>query len=171
MGLRDFTADKRTMPTITVDWSLAFQNSAATEAAAYWFLLRGDRQMPARRELSPSAMRGFLSFVNLVSIKGEGPDSYRLALQGQHTRDVFGHLAKCKLTEVLSIQEEQRWRECFDLARDSQKPVRLTTRVGTQGKLWLDCEVFMAPLADADGGSSIYWVFVSWPSEAASVAA
>jgi hypothetical protein len=171
MSLHLSAFEKPPMPTITVDWSLAFQSPVAKQAAGYWFSLRGDRDMPGRRELSPSAMRGFLSFVNLVAINGEGPGSYTIVLQGQHTRDVFGHVANRNLSEVLTPAEEQRWRESFDLTHNSQKPVRLATRVGTQGKLWLDCEVFIAPLADADGGSSLYWVFVSWPSEPASVAA
>src|SRR5436190_9621211 len=106
MGVRNFTADKPVMPAITVDWSLAFQSPVAKQAAGYWFSLRGDRDMPARRELSPSAMRAFLSFVNLVSVKGEGLGSYTVILQGQHTRDVFGHLANCYLSEVLTPAEE-----------------------------------------------------------------
>jgi hypothetical protein len=101
--------------------------------------------------------------VNLVAIDPSRDGSYVVRLQGQHTRDVFGHLATQSLAAVLSPQEEQRWRFCFDIVRDRGEPVRLATQVGTQGKLWLDCEVFIAPLCEGEGKpESFFWIFVSW---------
>jgi hypothetical protein len=109
-------------------------------------------------------MRRFLIFTNLVTVCGEGPGAYRIALQGQHTCGLFGLVANRNLTEILSAEEEERWRHCFDLVRNGERPVRLATRVGTKGLLWLDCETFIAPLSDK-GTVSFFWVFVSWIAE------
>lgn len=148
------------MPTITVDWDLAFENAVIKEAAAYWMSLRDERPMPSRGQLRPAGMRNFLTFVNLVDIVD---DSYVVTLQGAHTRQVFGHLARQKFVNLFTEEEDKRWRYCFDLVRDSGKPVRLYTQVGTQQQLWLDCEVFIAPLGDGPQAiQSLFWIFKSW---------
>jgi hypothetical protein len=56
-------------------------------------------------------------------------------------------LANRRWGEMFSVREQERWRYCFDLVRDRLHPVRLATRVGTQGKVWLDCEALVARCA------------------------
>ena len=106
--------------------------------------------MPSRQELQPSAMRSFLRFVSLVDVEPES-GIYRVTLQSSHTRELFGDLAQRKFGELFPEDVAQRWRNCFHLVRDTNLPVRLWTPVATQGKLWRQCEVFIAPLsASAD---------------------
>ena len=54
------------LPDIKVDWSLAFQRPETKAAAEYWNQLRGERPMPSRGELKPSAMRRYLAYVSIV---------------------------------------------------------------------------------------------------------
>ena len=145
-----------------VDRALAFERPETRAAATYWAALCGQRLMPSRSELKPSAMRRFLQFVNLVDINFEA-DSYMVTLQGAHTQQVFGNLRGQKFRDLFPPEVVKRWRECFQLTRDTNLPVRLSSQVGTQGKLWLQCEVLIAPLSGRDGGlESLLWVFVSW---------
>jgi hypothetical protein len=154
------------LPAITVDWDCAFQHRVTREAVSYWQSLRGDRDMPERTDLNPSSMRRFLQYVNLVELDPELPGYYIVRLQGAHTREVFGNLANRSWNEVFSGPEQDRWKYCFDLTRDSNRHVRLFTHVATQGQLWLDCEVLIAPLSNSDGKPPCYfWVFVSWLRE------
>lgn len=155
------------LPFITVDRGLTFERPPNQAAFAYWHALRGERPMPARSELKPSGMRTFLQFVNLVDIDPED-GSYMVGLQSPHTREVFGELTKRKFRELFPPPVAERWHYCFDLARKQGGPVRLTTQVGTQGQLWLQCEVLIAPLGESEVSAtlaSLFWIFVSWPRD------
>ena len=153
-------------PTIHVDWTLAFSRTENGKARAYWDSLRGERIMPARSELSPRGMREFLTHVNLVDVcPGSGRESidYMVTLQGSHGSEVFGPLARRKFSAGLSEVTARRLRECLTLARDSARPVRISSRVTGGDKFWLDSESFIAPLGDEAGCvTAIMWNFVSW---------
>lgn len=153
-----------TLPAITVDRALAFEHYFVRSAAEYWNSLRGDRPMPSRGELKPAAMRSFLRFVSIVDIR-PATGTYRVVLQSSHSRDVFGDLVDREFGELFPPEVAQRWRDCFNLVRDTAEPVRLSTQVGTHGKLWLQCEMFIAPLSGSPESSelaSLYWIFYSW---------
>lgn len=149
---------------ITVDWDLAFVQAPTRQGLAYWQSLRNSHQFPSRRALSPQAMRNFLGHVNLVDVVpgAGGSFDYIISLQGEHAREVFGHLAGRKLHEILSPPLEQRWRKSFDLPRAAAAPLRLFMRAGTAGKNWLGCEALLAPLGEAGRVHALFWVFASW---------
>ena len=149
---------------ITVDWGLAFTQSATKSGLAYWDALRGSRTMPARRDLSPRAMRGFLAHVNVVDVIQDSLHSfeYVVSLQGQHAHDVLGHVAGRRLGDVLSEPLAHRWRSCFDLSRSAATPVRLLTLASTQARNWLSCEALLAPLGDGETVQALFWVFAAW---------
>jgi hypothetical protein len=156
-------------PPIHVDWALQFSRPENRKALAYWNSLRGERQMPARSELSPRGMREFLTHVNLVDI---WPDSggcvvdYEVTLQGSHGLEVFGNLARRRLAAGLSAVTARRLRECWNIVRDSGRPVRISARVTGGDKFWLDSECLLAPLGDDPGRvTTIMWVFVSWAAD------
>lgn len=149
---------------IAVDWDLAFSQPATNMAFFYWRSLCGARKMPARHELSPQAMRAFLTYVNLIDIVADpvnGSFEYRVSLQGQHARDVHGHVARRKLDEALPRQSEQRWSYCFETVRQAARPARFRSLIN--GKQWLDGELLVAPLGDEKNGvESLFCVLVSW---------
>jgi hypothetical protein len=72
-------------PEITVDWELAFQNPITCGAGQYWVSLCGHRDMPARSDVRPSAMRRYLQYVNLVDVDPQQQDSYVVSLQGMQS--------------------------------------------------------------------------------------
>jgi len=155
---------RSSLPTITVDWSLAFQRPETKAAAAYWANLCADRPMPSRAELRPGAMRSFLSYLSLMDFDPQ-TGIYKVGLQSTHSREVFGNLKGRKFGELFPPDVAQRWRDSFNLVRDRPEPVRLWTQVGTQGKTWLQCEALIAPLSAGPESSelaSLFWVFVSW---------
>jgi hypothetical protein len=162
-----------TLPKITVDWTLGFTHPGIRLASEHWNAVRGQRNMPSRKELKPAAMRKFLRFVNLVDVE-PGTGIYRISLQSAHTAELFGEIAHHKFGELFEPAVAQRWRDCFNLVRDSARPVRLLSEVGSEEGFWRRCEVFIAPLSDNTEGaqlSSLFWVFASWArDEAAAVA-
>src|ERR1700721_585829 len=104
---------------ITVDWELAFTQDATKKGLSYWRTICGNRVMPARRDLSPRAMRDFLPHANVVDVIQDSLHSfdYVVSLQGQHAFEVLGQVAGRRLSQILSEALAQRWRSCFDLSR------------------------------------------------------
>ncbi len=113
-------------PPILVDWNLEFSRPQNRKAHAYWNAIRGDRQMPSRRALSPRGMREFLTHVNLVDVwpEAEGVVSYKVTLQGSHGLELLGHMAHRRLDSCLSEVTARRLRECLDHARNSARPLK-----------------------------------------------
>lgn len=158
---------------IAVDWELAFTRTPGKQAFAFWSELCAARPMPRRRDLDPRAMRSFLAHVNIIEItcpRDNTDVEYVVALQGQRALDVFGNVAQRRLSDVLPLNVEQRWRYCFELCRNAQSPVRLSSRICSGAKLWLDSESLLAPLGDAANGiDSLFLVFDCWPAPDAAV--
>ena len=152
---------------ITVDWELRFSRPQAQKALAYWQSLLAGRQMPARRELTPRAMKAFITYVNLVDVLSLGNDKwdYVISLQSADAHAVLGDIKGRRLAEIFPFAIERRWRGSFDLPRAGKAPVRLLTRASTGGKNWLACEVLLAPLGEREVVDSIFWVTVSWAAE------
>jgi hypothetical protein len=149
---------------ITVDWDLRFSRPQAQKALAYWRSLLGGRLMPARQELTPRAMKAFITYVNLVDVLSLGDDrwDYVISLQSADARAVLGDIKGRRLAEIFPPAVERRWRSSFDLPRAGGAPVRLLTRASTGNKNWLACEVLLAPLGEREEVDSIFWVTVSW---------
>src|SRR5579871_42041 len=82
MGAQPISKLEFAEPTIHVDWTGAFSRLENRKALTYWNSIRGDRQMPDRRDLSPRAMREFLTYVNLVDVRhcSNGVVEYEVAL-------------------------------------------------------------------------------------------
>ena len=156
-----------TLSPVTIDWNLGFVRETTKSAYAYWLSLCNGRKMPRRQELSPSRMRGFLQHVTLVSIVRDQPDGamdFMVTLQGQHTHDIYGPVAHRRLHEVLPAHLEQRWRDGLELAAESARPVRLSSRMSADGKSWLAGEVLIAPLGDDNQGvEGLFAALASWP--------
>jgi hypothetical protein len=124
--------------------------------------------MPARSELSPRAMRDFLSHVSVVDVVADAVHGfeYIVSLQGMHSREVLGNVKGRRLGEILSPELAERWRDCFGHSRAAAAPVRLLTRASTLSKNWLACEALIAPLGDGGGQlRSLFWVFAAWRAD------
>jgi hypothetical protein len=150
---------------VSIDWELNFLRPQPQKAALYWHSLLNGRLMPQRRELSPRAMKTFITYVNLVDVLSfDGQWDYAVSLQSADSFQVLGNIKGTRFTEIFPPLHAQRWRSSFDLSRENKRPVRLLTRASTRNKNWLACEVFLAPLGENDAVQSIFWVTVSWPA-------
>lgn len=153
---------------LVLDWELAFERAPTKQAFAYWQSLCKGRITPRRRELSPMRMRPFLTHVNLVDIAraygGAQPD-YIMALQGQHSRDIYGEVAHRKLHEALPPHIVQRWLYAFGHVLEAARPARFFSSISTGGDSCLKGEALIAPLGDEDGGiGSLFVVLATWLS-------
>jgi hypothetical protein len=152
---------------IEVDWRLAFTQPATNKGLFYWRTICGGRSMPSRRDLSPRAMRDFLTHANVVDVIQDSLHffDYVVSLQSQHACEVLGNVAGRRLGDIMSEALAQRWRSCFDLSRSAAVPVRLVTRASTQARNWLACEALLAPLGDGESVQALFWVFAAWRAE------
>ena len=54
------------MPPVHIDRLLNVTRASTTKGRDYWLALRGDKDMPARADISPRSMREFLPYVGLI---------------------------------------------------------------------------------------------------------
>jgi hypothetical protein len=150
------------LPPVAYDATLAFAHPALVKAFAYWNSRRGERAMPARADIRPQDMRGFLSHVGLIEVQpgtGGKPD-YFVRLAGTSIEEVLGKRTGRPLTDGLAPALAERWRAQFDMVLQSRQPLRATGRVGYDNKSWLEAEIFYAPLGEH--GATVSMVFIAF---------
>jgi hypothetical protein len=123
--------------------------------------------MPSRGDLDPAAMRRFSRHVGLIEIrKGTGPGvDYFIRLAGGAWEDVYGRMSGRYIHEFLPPDVAQRWREVFDAVRARKTPARVTAGVSLENKIWLDCEMLVAPLGEDGEPSMLFMTFVAWSAD------
>jgi len=148
-------------PPMVIDHELAFRHPANRAALDYWRDKAGARAMPGRGQIDPVEMRGFLPHIGLADVGAPGsePPRYRVRVAGSVIEEVFGPVTGRTLEEALPPPIAARWRMIFDATLHGRAPVRATTRVTHDGKLFLTAEVLMAPLSD--DGKTVSMVFAS----------
>lgn len=70
--------------------SVAGSFARLTALYRYWEAKRGDRKMPARRDLRPEEMREFLGYVVLVDVESAVPPRFRFRLVGAEIAGAYG---------------------------------------------------------------------------------
>src|ERR1700744_2260073 len=117
------------LPHYVIDESAAFTRPATIKALAYWRSQKGDRAMPSRSDISPSALRSVLPQIALVEIpaKGDRPAAYIIRLAGDAIHQVFGPLTGKPIDEFLPPDALSRWIACFAAVRTALAPVRVIT--------------------------------------------
>jgi hypothetical protein len=150
------------------DRNLAFRNPAIVQAFEYWQARRGGRAMPARVDIDPSEMRGFLPHVCLIEAQkhaGAATD-YHIRVAGTHVETVFGPITGRSLPQFLPAEIEERWRYLFDRCLSDAAPLRVTGAIAFERKSWLDAEILMAPLqAGAEDPGMLFAAFAAWRRE------
>jgi hypothetical protein len=125
--------------------------------------------MPARPEIDPIEMRGFLPNVVLIELRRMGdaadaPVDYFIRLAGTQVEQVFGRISAGLLGDALPTKYVQRWRHLFDEAL-AQGPVRCRSKVGFREQTFLEGEVLVAPLGDGERPAMLFVVFAFWPGD------
>lgn len=150
---------------IYVERDLSFRDPLNRQALAYWRSKAAARALPARADLDPVDMRGFVANVALVESLAGGDDSgrpiFRIRLAGTAVEDVFGHLTGKALGE-LPEYFAARWRDLFQAGVDARVPLRATTRVTLERREHLTAEALLAPLSDDRTSVSMLFVCVGF---------
>jgi hypothetical protein len=155
------------LPEFVIDRSATFTRPATAKALEYWRSRKGDRAMPSRGDISPSALRGVLPQIALVDVPGPGDRStaYTVRLAGEAVLQVFGPLTGKSIDEFLPPEILERWMACFEAARTSAAPVRAASRVAYQNKTWLQSEVLLAPLGQDGHVFMLFAAVETWPAD------
>lgn len=149
---------------VTYDESCAFEHPALRAAFEYWQKLCGDRPMPSRRDINPSAMRKFIAHVGVIDILVAADESvsYFVRVAGAEVERVPGLRSGKALLDGVPADMASRWLEPHERLRLSGKPLRGFGRI-VGGKTWLMGEYLHAPLGDGDGTTSIFGAFAATP--------
>ena len=160
---------RREMPPFVIDKTATFSRSATIQAFEYWRARKGDRDMPSRADISPSALRGVLPNIALVDVPAAGsrPTAYTVRLAGDAIHQVFGPLTGKPIDEFLPPEILERWVTCFEAARTSAAPVRVSSRIAYQNKTWLQSEVLLAPLGQDGHVFMLFTAVDVWPADPA----
>jgi hypothetical protein len=70
--------------------SVAGEHARLTGIYRYWEAKRGERKMPARRDLRPEEMREFLGYLVLVDVEPSTPPRFRFRLVGSEIVGAYG---------------------------------------------------------------------------------
>ena len=153
-------------PPIEIDPTVTLTRPMTIRAYEYWQSARVARAMPARKDISPQAMRAFVSHVALVELRAGsgGKLDYVMRLAGARIEDVFGSITGRALQEFMPAQIESRWRWTMDKAVAAAAPLRVSSRVAFGDKTWLQAEVLLAPLGNAGTVSMLFGAIEIWPA-------
>ncbi len=150
-----------------IDTSAAFTRPATIRVLEYWRSRKGDRGMPSRADISPSALRPLLPQIALVDVptSSERPTAYTIRLAGDAIHQLFGPLTGKPIDEFLPPEALERWIACFEAVRTSAAPVRVAApQVAYGGKNWLQAEVLLAPLGQDGRVLMLLAAVDTWPA-------
>lgn len=153
------------MPPVHIDRLLNVTRTSTTKGRDYWLSLRGDKEMPARADISPRSMREFLPYVGLIEFTPlpGGEEDYSVRLAGGKVEEIFGSLTGQSLRDTLPPEIAARWRLVFDEVRRSKSPLVATSRVAFNNQRHLKQEVFVAPLGEDGTVQMLFGVLDIWP--------
>lgn len=162
MVLPDISPNEHDLPPIVIDPSLQFTRKPPADGYAYWASLRRDRAMPARRDIDPVAMRGFLPHVCLVEVhRGKGPlPDYRIRLAGTFLARHWGETTGKWINEFAPPYMQKRMHYTFGALLEARAALRITGAFALENRSWLTVESCLAPLSD--DGQIISMIFVVW---------
>jgi hypothetical protein len=153
-------------PAVDIDYDVALTRESNRKAYEYWQARRGDRSWPARKDITPQGMKGFMRHVGLVEVRkmADGHATYFIRFAGAKIESVFGPITGKTLSEFLPASLEGRWRLVFDQALKGRRPVRIASRVAFQGKTYLANEVLLAPMGEEGEVTMLFAAVDVWPA-------
>lgn len=126
---------------------LRFRSDKLRRLYQYWLQKRGDRPMPARRDMDPLDLRFVLGDIALVEVLRD-PLRYRFRLDGTRQVERFGVDMTGKMLDDLPDTTMRRLTEqSYGNVVASGKPAAYQRDVMTEGRVFV-YEVAMLPLQD-----------------------
>ncbi len=129
----------------TKDESLAFESPILRDAYAAWSRVGG---IPARSAFTPRTSKTFLG--NLLIFEWKN-DTFLIRLMGTRISSVVGEMQGKLLEEAVPVEVAQRWKIVLSDVMQEAKPVRVVKTVAFNDLHYLQAELFLAPLLDAEG--------------------
>ncbi len=153
-------------PPVSFDLPASLTREPVMKGYRYWQAARGERDMPARKDMSPQGMRDFVSHVGLVEVRRDedGRYDFFIRLAGAKIENVFGSITGKALGQFLPADVEARWRSVFEVALQAKVPVSTTSRVVFGGKGYLVSETLIAPLGDGGEVTLLFAAIDTWPA-------
>lgn len=120
------------------------------ELYQYWDSKRGDRTMPARRDIDPAELKHLLPYLLIVDLEAE-PFRVRYRLLGTKVVAESGNdFTGRYLDEMLAGDTEDEWETCYRLVWRDKRPIFGAATVPMLGGDPFDYEFGICPLG-ADG--------------------
>lgn len=142
----------------TKDESLAFESPILKEAYAAWSRVGG---IPARSAFTPRISKTFLG--NLLIFEWKN-DTFLIRLMGTRISAVLGEMQGKVLEEAVPVEVAQRWKIVLRDVMHDAKPVRVVKTVAFNDLHYLQAELFLAPLLDAEGQLTMVFAVATFRS-------
>ncbi len=147
------------------DGELCFRAPKLQECLDVWTRACAGRPMPARTDLTPRAMKSFLSNVIVWDVlRSESGMRFRVRVMGTATQRVWRGKAGDVIDEVVPEPFRTRWHRIAQLSLDRRAPMRCHGVVQFANMTYYNSETFQAPLAnDGEAPDSILFVHIVEP--------
>jgi hypothetical protein len=133
------------------DAGLAFGAASLQEAHRVWHEKADGRAMPSREDMSPRALKSFLTEVALHDIVYEGDNiRFRSRVTGTELARTHGSGRGQFIDEAVPSPFRERWTAMLKLALDVGGPVRVSSPIEFQNRTYLQAEILCAPLGSVD---------------------
>jgi hypothetical protein len=129
------------------DAGLAFSAANLLEAQRVWHEKADGRAMPAREDMSPRALKSFLTEVALHDVVYEADKiRFRSRVTGTQLARTHGSGRGHFIDEAVPSPFRERWTAMLKLALDVGGPARVTSPIEYQKRDYLQAEILCAPL-------------------------
>lgn len=142
------------------DNSLTFDSPILKEACETWHAL-AENTVPPRSRFSARAVKNFVG--HLVIFERQAEDIL-IRLMGTRISAVIGEMQGKTLTQVLLAEVATRWTNAIDAVITAKKPIRVVTTTNFNDLNFLEAEIFMAPLCDEHGITTMVFAAVVFRS-------
>ncbi len=152
---------------ISDDWSplqydpdLNFEHPLLKEAHALWQKLRGDRELPSRRDLDPVQIPpAMLPHMQLLDIEPGPPVRYRWRLIGTHITAALGRDSTGKYWDELYVDATlQSFATGAEWIQSNRKPIRCFGKSDFAQKHFQSFEAIEMPLSEDQQDIRTIWI-------------
>ncbi|HEY0106680.1 MAG TPA: hypothetical protein VGB91_11400 [Rhizomicrobium sp.] len=147
------------------DGGLQFRSPKLKECLELWTRIAAGKTLPARGDLTPRAMKNFLSSVIVWDVlRGESGVRFRLRVMGSGPQRIWGGKAGDFLDEVVPEPFRTRWHRLAHLSLALRAPLRCHGTVQFANQTYYHSETFQAPLAgEGDEPDALMFVHIVEP--------
>jgi len=151
--------------TTRADGALDFRSPKLREALAVWRTACAGRALAARADLTPRAMKGFLSNVVVWDVLCAGDATrFRVRVMGTPLQRVWRGKAGDYIDEAVPEPFRNRWHRLAHLSLELRAPLRCHGNVQFANQTYYNSETLQVPLApEGEAPDSILFVHVIEP--------